>query len=200
MVRWEPGTAERLQKAALELFAVQGFEQTTATQIAQSVGLTERTFFRHFSDKREVLFPRQNAFGESFLAGMAQAPADAPVIEVMACAVRNSALIFPEERRPSARARQSVISQTPALRERERNKLADLADDLAEALRARGVEDPTATLAAHSGVAAFGVAFTQWISEGEQRPFAELAAEALQALRTLTTPSPTTPTTATATA
>ena len=56
MVRWEPGSAERLQKAALELFATRGFEQTTATEIAQSVGLTERTFFRHFSDKREVLF------------------------------------------------------------------------------------------------------------------------------------------------
>jgi AcrR family transcriptional regulator len=188
MVRWEPGTAERLQKAALELFAMQGFEQTTATQIAQAVGLTERTFFRHFSDKREVLFQGQQVFGDAFLTGMAQAPADAPVIEVVACALRNSATIFPDERRPFARTRQSVISQNPALQERERNKLADLADELADALRARGVEEPAATLAAQSCVAVFAVAFAQWIREGEQRPFAELAAWALQALRTLTAP------------
>ena len=62
MVRWEPGARERLQAAALELFAARGFEQTTAAEIAQSVGLTERTFFRHFSDKREVLFSGQQQF------------------------------------------------------------------------------------------------------------------------------------------
>src|SRR5436305_429516 len=74
MARWEPGAAERLQKAALELFATRGFEQTTATEIAQSVGLTERTFFRHFSDKREVLFYGQHLFVRTFLAGVDAAP------------------------------------------------------------------------------------------------------------------------------
>ena len=189
MVRWEPGTAERLQQAALELFAAQGFEQTTATQIAQAVGLTERTFFRHFSDKREVLFGGQNLLSDVFLAGMAQAPADAPVIEVVANALRHSATMFPDERRPFSRTRQSVIKQNPALQERERNKLADLADKLAEALRARGVEEPVATLAAQSGVAVFSISFRQWILEGEQRSFGELTAEALNALRNLTAPS-----------
>jgi AcrR family transcriptional regulator len=188
MVRWEPGTAARLQKAALELFAAQGFEQTTATQIAQAVGLTERTFFRHFSDKREVLFGGQDVLSDMFLAGMAQAPADAPAIEVITCALRSSAAMFPDERRPFSRTRQSVINQNPALQERERNKLADLADKVAEALRARGVEEPVATLAAQSGVAVFGIAFRQWIREGEQRSFADLEAEALNALRTLTAP------------
>ena len=188
MVRWEPGTAERLQKAALELFAEQGFEQTTATQIAQAVGLTERTFFRHFSDKREVLFGGQDMLSDVFLAGMAQAPADAPVIEAVEYALRNSATFFPEERRPWSRTRQSVISQNPALQERERNKLADLADKLAETLRARGVEEPVATLAAQSGVAVFSIAFRRWIREGEQRSFVDLTTEALDALRNLLAP------------
>jgi AcrR family transcriptional regulator len=186
MVRWEPGTAERLQKAAMELFAEQGFEQTTATQIAQAVGLTERTFFRHFSDKREVLFRGQERLVEVFLDGLAQAPADASVIEVVDHAVHRSATMFTDERRPFSRARQAVIDQNPALQERERNKLAGLVDALAGALRARGVEEPAATLAAHSGVAVFGIAFTQWVRVGEERSFDELAAEAFRELRALT--------------
>ena len=74
MVRWEPGARERLQSAALELYAARGFEQTTAADIAESVGLTERTFFRHFADKREVLFDGQDRFQQVFLDGMAAAP------------------------------------------------------------------------------------------------------------------------------
>ena len=74
MARWEPGARERLQAAALELFATRGFEQTTAAEIAQSVGLTERTFFRHFSDKREVLFYGQEQFLQAFLDGVQAAP------------------------------------------------------------------------------------------------------------------------------
>ena len=72
MVRWEPGARERLQAAALELFATRGFEQTTAAEIAQAVGLTERTFFRNFSDKREVLFHGQEQFLQAFLDGVEQ--------------------------------------------------------------------------------------------------------------------------------
>src|SRR5690242_17379435 len=108
MVRWEPGTAERLQKAALELFATRGFEQTTATDIAQSVGLTERTFFRHFSDKREVLFHGQDFFLKAFLAGVETAPPGASPIGIVASALRSAASLFPDERRSYSRTRQSV--------------------------------------------------------------------------------------------
>src|SRR4051794_30602202 len=141
MARWEPGTAERLQKAALELFATRGYEQTTATEIAQSVGLTERTFFRHFSDKREVLFYGQDVFVQAFLAGIDTAPPGAPPIEIVACALRSAASLFPDERRLHSRRRQSVIEQSPALQERERHKLASLATNVAGALRARGVSE-----------------------------------------------------------
>src|SRR5438270_11631896 len=91
MVRWEPGTAERLQQAALELFATRGFEQTTAAEIAQAVGLTERTFFRHFGDKREVLFGGQQYLVQAFLEGVQSAPPGASPIEVVESALRNGA-------------------------------------------------------------------------------------------------------------
>jgi AcrR family transcriptional regulator len=186
MVRWEPGTAERLQKAALELFATRGFEQTTATEIAQSVGLTERTFFRHFSDKREVLFHGQQLLVEAFLAGVDSAPPDASPIEIVASALQSAASLFPDERRPHSRTRQSVIDQNPALQERERHKLASIATTIADALRERGVDEVAATLAAESGTTVFAIAFTQWIREGEQRSLADIAAEVLRELLTLT--------------
>jgi len=177
---------ERLQQAALEQFAAHGFEQTTAAQIAQSVGLTERTFFRHFSDKREVLFHGQHLLVEAFLAGADSAAPTASPLEVVASALRSAASMFPDERRPFARVRQSVIAQNPALQERERNKLADLGTTLTEALRARGVGEPAATLAAQSGTTVFGIAFMQWIREGEQASLADLAADVLRELSALT--------------
>jgi len=99
MARWEPGARERLQAAALELFATRGYEQTTAAEIAQSVGLTERTFFRHFSDKREVLFYGQERFLRAFIDGADAAPPGASPLEVVASALRAAASFFPDERR-----------------------------------------------------------------------------------------------------
>jgi AcrR family transcriptional regulator len=186
MVRWEPGARERLQAAALELFATQGFEQTTAAQIAQAVGLTERTFFRHFSDKREVLFYGQQEFLQAFVDGVDAAPPDAAPFEVIASALHAAALLFPDERRPHSRTRQTVIDQNPALRERELHKLAALATVVAGALRARGITEPAATLAAQSGATVFGIAFAQWIRDRETRSLPDIAAAVLRELLTLT--------------
>jgi AcrR family transcriptional regulator len=190
MVRWEPGAAERLQQAALELFATRGFEQTTATEIAQSVGLTERTFFRHFSDKREVLFHGQHLLAQAFLTSVNSAPPDASPIEIVASALHASASFFPDERRSYARTRQSVIDQNPALQERERHKLASIAIAVAGALRARGVDELAATLAAESGATVFGIAFARWIREDEQRSLADIAADVLRELLALTATAP----------
>jgi AcrR family transcriptional regulator len=185
MVRWEPGARERLQAAALELFATRGFEQTTAAEIAQSVGLTERTFFRHFSDKREVLFHGQELFFQAFIDGAAAAPPGAAPMQVVASSLSAAAVFFPDERRPFSRARQSVIDKNPALQERERHKLAGLATTVAGALRSRGIGEPAATLAAESGATVFGIAFTQWIRDGEQRSMTEIAADVLREFRNL---------------
>jgi AcrR family transcriptional regulator len=186
MTRWEPGAKERLQAAALELFATRGFEQTTAAEIAQSVGLTERTFFRHFSDKREVLFHGQQQFLQAFTDGAAAAPPGSSPLEVIASALDCAASFFPDERRPFSRMRQSVIDQNPALLEREQHKVAGLAATVAGALRARGIGEPAATLAAQSGAAVFGIAFAQWIRDGETRSFADIASGVLGELLHLT--------------
>ncbi len=188
MVRWAPGTPERLQQAALELFAARGYEQTTATDIAQSVGLTERTFFRHFSDKREVLFHGQQSLRASFLAGVDGAPADAAPIELAIAAVRSAAQFFPDQRRPHSRLRQDVIDDNPALREREALKLVGLGDALADALRARGVDATGAEVAARIGTVVFGVAFAQWIAPGERRSFEVIAEDVLRDVRAVVHP------------
>ena len=185
MGRWEPGARERLQAAALELFATRGYEQTTAAEIAQSVGLTERTFFRHFSDKREVLFYGQQQFRHAFIDGVDAAPPDASPLEVIASTLHAAASFFPDERREYARMRQSVIDQNPALRERELHKLAGVAVAVAEALRVRGISEPAATLAAESGATVFGIAFAQWIREDEKRSLSDIASDVLNELHNL---------------
>lgn len=185
MVRWQPGTRERLQEAALELFARRGYEQTTAAEIARSVGLTERTFFRHFSDKREVLFQGQELLLDAFLEGITAAPGDAAPMEVVAAALGSVAAFFPDERRNRSRLRQSVIDQHPALQERERHKLSTLATAIGDALRARGIPEPAATLAAESAITVFSVSFAQWIREGEERSIADIERAVLAELREL---------------
>ena len=185
-MRWEPGSRERLQAAALKLFADRGFEQTTTAEIAQSVGLTERTFFRYFSDKREVLFFGQQELMVTFLDGVAAAPTDGAPLEVVAHALQRAATFFPDERRSLSRARQRVIDANLALQEREGHKMASLAAAVGEALRARGVAEPAATLAAQSGTTVFGVAFAMWIGDGETRSFGDIAADVFRQLRTLT--------------
>lgn len=186
MTRWEPGARERLQTAALELFAIHGFDQTTTAEIARSVGLTERTFFRHFSDKREVLFFGQDELTRVFLDAIHQAPPTAAPLEVVAAAVQSAAAFFPDERRSYSRMRQTVIEQNPALQERELHKLRALGEQVGQALRTRGVTEPGATLAAESGITVFGVAFGQWLGDPEEGSFADIAAQVFRELMTLT--------------
>jgi AcrR family transcriptional regulator len=185
MARWEPGAAQRLQQAALELFASRGFEQTTVADIAEAAGLTERTFFRYFGDKREVLFHGQDEFVQMFLDGMNAATSGATAMELVAAALAGAASSFPDDRRPHSRMRQGIIDTNPALQERERHKLASLAVTIAAALRDRSVPEPAATLAAESAATVFGIAFSQWISEGERRSLTSIAAYTLDALRAL---------------
>lgn len=189
MARWEPGAPERLQEAALELFATHGFEQTTAAEIAQVAGLTQRTFFRYFGDKRDVLFHGQDVFVQAFLAGLEAAPRDAPPMELVAAALASGASTFTDERRPWSLLRQSVIDANQALQERERHKLAGLAVHVADALRSRGVADPAATLAAESGATVFSIAFALWIHETGPRSLATVAADVLDELLGLGVPT-----------
>jgi AcrR family transcriptional regulator len=185
MVRWKPGARERLQEAALELYAAQGFEETTVAEIAEAVGLTERTFFRYFADKREVIFAGEELFQQEFVRGIAAGPADATPLELVASAF-TAVDFFSDERRAYSRQRQSVIAANPGLQERELLKLASLGTALAAALRERGVPEPTATLSAQSGVTVFHVAFQQWIASSEERSLADIEHEVFRELTALT--------------
>ena len=174
MGRWEPGARERLQGAALALYSSKGFEVTTVAEIAQAAGLTERTFYRHFADKREVLFTVYDQFTQPFLDGVSAAPHDATPMQLVTSAVIGAAGFFTSDRRPYSRTRQGVIVANPELHERELLKLASLAATLAEALRQRGVPEPAATLSAEMGVTVYRVSFELWIAEGESRTMADI--------------------------
>ncbi|MBO0819425.1 MAG: TetR family transcriptional regulator [Nocardiopsaceae bacterium] len=184
MGRWEPNARGRLEKAALELYAERGFDAVTVAEIAARAGLTERTFFRHFADKREVLFGGSEHLEEHLVKDTASAPQDLGPVEAIALALTEMAdAVFVGERIALARNRQAVIDAHPDLRERELIKMASLSSALAGALRERGVGDPGAGLAAEAGVAIFKVAFERWIADSGPRPLAEFIREAADAMR-----------------
>ncbi|MFE3738475.1 TetR family transcriptional regulator [Streptomyces sp. NPDC059134] len=182
MSRWEPNARGRIEQAALELYGERGFEQTTVAEIAQRAGLTERTFFRHYADKREVLFAGARALEEFVVDALTRVPGSVAPIDAVCAALEATGDLF-EERRASALRRHAVITAHPELRERELIKLASLSAALAGTLRGRGVGDPGASLAAEAGTAVFKVAFERWI-EGSGRPdLRELIRDSLAELK-----------------
>jgi len=171
--------------AAVELFTERGYEQTTANDIAERAGVTERTFFRHFPDKREVLFDGTGAMDATVSAAIAAAPDDAAPLDAALAGVAATAE-FLEGRRDHAVRRARIVAANPGVQERELLKMATLTETAAGALRERGVAEPAASLAAHSAVAVFHVAFQRWVSTPNPPTFTECIAEAAAALRSLT--------------
>jgi len=185
MGRWEPNARGRLAQAAFELFADRGFEQTTVADIAIRAGLTERTFFRHFADKREVLFSGQSELREALVSGIASAPESASPLAAVAAALEDVGAFF-EEIRDRARQRQAIIAANPELRERDLIKLASLATAMAAALRERGVPEPSASLAAEAGIAVFRIAFDHWVTGTGQPDLPSAIRESLDQLQAVT--------------
>ncbi|MEO8907041.1 MAG: TetR family transcriptional regulator, partial [Microbacteriaceae bacterium] len=178
MSRWEPDAQGRLAKAAIELYVERGFDQTTVADIAERAGLTERTFFRHFADKREVLFAGQDELQDLFVSSVAGAPDGASTLEAVTHALQAAAVNF-ESSRPWSQERARVIIANAGLQERELIKLAHLSSAVAAALRDRGVGEPAASLAAQAGIAVFHVGFAQWIDADNTREFSQIITEAL---------------------
>ena len=185
MARWEPDSRGRLEQAALALYGERGFENTTVTEIAARAGLTERTFFRYFADKREVLFWGAGTLQELLVSAVVSAPDSAAPIDAVAAALEAAGALL-QERRESARQRHTVIAANTELRERELIKLASLASALADTLRRRGVRDPAATLTAETGIAVFRVAFERWANETNQQDLSQLIRESLDELKAVT--------------
>jgi AcrR family transcriptional regulator len=187
MARWEPNARLRLVRAAIDLFAEQGYDSTTVAQIAERAGLTKTTFFRHFPDKREVLFAGQELHARLLADGIAAAPETATPLEAVAVALDTITAAFTPEQRDFSPRLQAVIAANSELRERSVAKLHGLADATADALRKRGVPDVVAVLAADIGVRAFVHAFARWVEPTTRQTLPELAREELQALRTAAT-------------
>ncbi|MGP9022992.1 TetR family transcriptional regulator [Streptomyces sp. BR1] len=185
MGRWQPDARGRLGQAAMELYAERGFEQTTVAEIAQRAGLTERTFFRHYADKREVLFGASGALQELFASTLAGLPRSVAPMDAVATTLEAVAAEF-RDRHAFVRQRQAVIAANAELRERELVKLASLAATIGDALRLRGVKEPAASLAAEAGIAVFKVASERWTASTGHRELSDFLQEALTELKAIT--------------
>jgi AcrR family transcriptional regulator len=171
--------------AAIELFDEQGYEATTVAEIAERAGLTKRTFFRYFSDKREVLFSGSHELQRLWLEGVAAAPADATPLAVVVAGLDPVAEMF-TERHAFARIRSRLIEANPELQERELIKLQNLAGAIKAALIERGVSANAAILAAQAGVTVFHVGFAHWVEQDDPAAFRHLMDESLEELRSVT--------------
>ena len=185
MGRWEPNARGRLERAAMELYIERGFEQTTVTEIARRAGLTQRTFFRHYADKREVLFAGSGLLEELIVRTLGGALDSAAPIDAVAEALEAAGAAI-QEGGDRPRQRQVVIAANPELQERELIKLASLASAIAGALRQHGVPDPAASLTAEAGIAVFKIAFERWISLSDQQDLPQYIREAVDELKAVT--------------
>ena len=185
MVRWEPDARGRLAQAAMALYGERGFDNTTVAEIAERAGLTERTFFRHFADKREVLFDGAGALLELLVTTVAEAPASLAPIEAVGAGLQAVGELLGDGRE-FARQRQAIIAASAELRERELIKMASLSAALADTLRARGVPEPDASLTAEAGIAVFRIAFERWVEGTNELDLPELMRDSLEHLRAVT--------------
>lgn len=186
MARWEGNARKRLADAALELFAEQGYERTTVIDISERAGLTKSTFFRHYLDKREVLFDGDEMYsllGEAIVA----APVGVPPLQAVGAALNSvGAVVFTPERREFVAHRRAVIAASPELQEREALKALALATAMVDALTRRGAPDLIARVAAELGTLALAVTYERWTAPGNDESFNTLARRTLDELKAAT--------------
>lgn len=166
MGRWQPDALLRLQQAALELFLEKGYDKTTVEEIAQRAGLTQRTFFRYFADKKEVLFAGSSLFETAVIEGVQAATAAAPLERVVGAFQRLAPEFF-DARTEAVRRRRSIIASSAELEERELQKMVRVADQVTQILIDAGHPADSARFAADLGVLVFRTAFARWSAEGE---------------------------------
>ncbi|WP_329053945.1 TetR/AcrR family transcriptional regulator [Amycolatopsis sp. NBC_01488] len=173
MARWEGNARGRLERAALELFTEQGYDRTTVAQIAQRANLTERSFYRWFSDKREVLFGDDELVSR-FVAEISAVPSGTGALPTLLAAFATAPEVF--RPRPFLRERAAVVAANPPLQERELIKATNLSAALTSALAERGCDRQTARLATDVGLAVLRVASERWVAD-EEADFRQLLAD-----------------------
>lgn len=184
MARWQPDARGRLEAAALELFRERGFEETTVADIATRAGVDKRTFYRLFGDKREALFSGSGQLEEILVKAVAET--DAAPFEAVVAAFRQVAEEIFADRLERVRMRHSIIQSSPELQERELRKTGALVPAVTVALRAKGLDESTATLATESGVTVFRVAYARWVAPDSDASLADLITEVATELRAVT--------------
>lgn len=163
MPRWTPNTRERLAQAAMQLYLQRGYDHTTVTEIATHAGTTERTFYRHFTDKSEVLFGPSTEFQDTIVNALKQTPPDSNPLEAVISALEAAQLYFQGDLKPFQQ-RQNLIDHQPELASRELHKMATLSRALSSTLQERGLNQLTAQITAETGVSILKIAFRQWLS------------------------------------
>jgi AcrR family transcriptional regulator len=181
--RWAPNARERLQDAAWQLFAENGYENTTVAQIAERAGLNRATFFRHFADKREILFGGEEVIGTAFTDAVASAPAEAQLIDRLEAALAAASTVMTPEQRPRAAQRRAVAEASVEVQERGLAKNARIEAGLASALAERGIDRLTARFAAQLVMLAFAEGLRAWLEADDGKPFAQYASRAFRQLR-----------------
>jgi AcrR family transcriptional regulator len=181
--RWAPNARERLETAALDLFTENGYEETTVAQIADRAGLNRATFFRHFADKREVLFGGEDVLAGLFGDAIRTASPDATLIGCLKAAYAAAEVAMTPRRRAQAAQRVLVVAANSELQERGLLKHARIARSISAALRERGADELTARLGAEVGMLAFTIAVERWMKSVNGESFSLLAAAALSDLQ-----------------
>jgi AcrR family transcriptional regulator len=182
VVRWEPDARQRLERAALDLFAEQGFAATTVPEITARAGLTTRTFHRHFADKREVLFAGEDIPAMTARM-MTEAPAALDPLTLIMGGLATLARTLFEGRRDELRLRREIIRSDAGLTERELQKRAAVAEAVRRGFVARGEPATTAALLAQTAVTLLNVSVQEWMDRDDDRPLADIIAGTLESLR-----------------
>ena len=181
--RWAPNARERLETAALDLFVENGYERTTVAQIADRAGMNRATFFRHFTDKREVLFGGEDVLARLFADGIRDASPDATLTECLQAALAAADAAMTPQQRAKAAQRVQVVAANAEVQERGLLKHARITKSVAAALLERGKDELTARLGAEMAMLAFSVAFERWIKANDVEPFSPFAEAALSDLQ-----------------
>ena len=183
MSRWAPNARERLENAALDLFVENGYEETTVAQIADRAGMNRATFFRHFADKREVLFGGEDVLAGLFAGAIRTAPPAATLTECLQAALAAAAVAMTPQLRAAAARRRLVVAANSELQERGLLKHARITTSIIIALCERDTDELTARLGAEMGMLAFSVAFERWMKANDDEPFPPFADAALRDLQ-----------------
>jgi AcrR family transcriptional regulator len=181
--RWAPDARERLETAALDLFVANGYEETTVAQIADRAGLNRATFFRHFADKREVLFGGEDKLAGLFADAIRAAAPEVTLTGCLRAAFAAAGAAMTPQQRAKAAQRVLVVAANTEVQERGLLKHARIARSMSAALRERGADELTARLGAEVGMLAFAIAVERWMAADNDQPFAVHATAALSDLQ-----------------